>query len=85
MMRPKCRVRFVQTSSLSAFVLISLFLSFSPRIDAQDKRATQKADLFDLNSADKKDLNLPQVTAMALESPINPEQYFVGPDRKSVV
>src|SRR5690349_19130429 len=46
---------------------------------AQDKKDDKKTDLFDLTSPDRSGVTLSQPTGVALESTVNPEEYYVGP------
>jgi protein involved in polysaccharide export with SLBB domain len=46
---------------------------------AQDKKDAKKLDLFDMMSQEKTGVSLSQPSGIALESTVDPEEYFVGP------
>ncbi len=47
--------------------------------NAQEKKDSKRLDVFDLMSQDKNAISLTQPSGVALESTVDPEQYYVGP------
>jgi polysaccharide export outer membrane protein len=63
----------------SALILTLLIVSIISPISAQEKKDTKRLDLFDLMSQEKSGVSLTQPSGIALESTVDPGQYFVGP------
>ena len=63
-------------------MLILLFLAFlvTPYVQAQDrdKKDSKKPDMFDFTLPDRT-ASLAQPAGVALESPVDPNAYYVGP------
>src|ERR1041385_5720659 len=67
-------------ASLFFTIIFGLVVFHATSLFGQDKRDTQKRDLFDLNIPDRAaTATLNQPAGIALESTVDPEKYFVGP------